>query len=121
MSETKTIIVDFDGTIAEYHGWINGGEIGKPTNGVREALRKLKDNGYKIIIQTTRTNISFRNEKDAVLEFDRVSKWLKVNKIPYDEICLEKGKPIAMFYIDDRGIRFNGNWEEITKFILGVE
>ena len=42
--------------------------------------------------------------------------WLEKNKIVYDELFF--GKPNADVTIDDRSIRFQDNWNEITEDVL---
>ena len=49
----RTIAVDFDGVIAEYDGYKGPGVLGDPRQDVREALRELRSEGWKIIIHTT--------------------------------------------------------------------
>lgn len=41
--------------------------------------------------------------------------WLKDNGVPFDELVL--GKPLADIYIDDKGIRFDGDWEELWSTV----
>jgi hypothetical protein len=36
--------------------------------------------------------------------------------IPYDEVWVETGKPIADYYIDDRGVYFS-DWDQVLKSI----
>jgi adenylylsulfate kinase len=102
------IAVDFDGVIAEYDGWKGRGIFGKPVEGVAVGLIYLRANGHKIMVYTCRS------------EIDDVEKYLKVHEIPYDFInhCpendknnLHPAKQYADVYIDDRGIRFEGKWD----------
>ena len=45
--------------------------------------------------------------------------WLEKNGIEYDEIFF--GKPNADITIDDRVVRFQDNWNEITEDLLEKE
>lgn len=107
----KVIAIDFDGVLHRYSkGW-NGGVIyDDPVKGSKEALQSLKEKGYTIYIYTGRTNSEFRHEgeSDQVIAIEN---WLNIHQIPYDKIWLD-GKPAASIYLDDRAIRFNGNWDE---------
>jgi hypothetical protein len=105
----RYICVDFDGVIADYthapKGW---GIFGHPIDGARQALVKFKQEGHVIIIYTCRNEINL------------IKEYLRVYKIPYDYINESplnnensSHKPIADVYIDDRAVRFNGNWKDI--------
>lgn len=112
-----TICVDFDGTLCdhEYPG------IGK------EALRLFRRLGYKIMIWTCRTchwhyDVFGGDPSQPTLERLHVKEmiaWLDANGIEYDEVDDgSRGKPLADFYIDDKGVRFENNWDEIMGFVL---
>ncbi len=112
----KTIICDFDGTIAE---WGKYPEPGSPTSRVKESLQELKDMGFEILISSCRTsNEMSKHPIDKEIEKRRIEEYLLKHEIPYDEV-LKTDKPIATFYIDDRAIRFNGNWQEVLEQIKG--
>ena len=116
----KAICIDFDGVIADFTDDIN--VLGKIIPGAAPALRELPSSGYKIIIHTARPA-----DKDNIARLaDYLNKW----EIPFDEINTNSDcpwpaqKPIADLYIDDRALRFNGNWQETlkeAKDILDVE
>jgi len=109
----KTIAIDFDGTLAEFGEWIGDNHIGKPIDGGRESVQRLKDEGYVIIIYTCRGNLT------------PVKEWLDKHKIPYDYLnenphqpeSISPNKMYADLYIDDRGVHHNGDWEDTLKFI----
>ena len=112
----RCIAIDFDGTIAHYKGWTGANKFGKLIDGCVEALGKIREMGYKIIIYTCRINTP------------ELEKYLKNNKVPYDAINEnlwheyqqhgDKRKVIADIYIDDRAVTFNGNWKEIPDKIF---
>ena len=109
---SKRIIVDFDGTIINNNVYPNFSE---PKPGVKEALKKLKEEGYYISIHSCRNSLELTNRpKDAQ---KLMEEYLKDNDIPFDEI-IEFSKPVADYYIDDRAIEFKDNWGEIVKRIL---
>ena len=41
--------------------------------------------------------------------------WLKKHDIAVDEVC--EHKPPALVYVDDRAVRFRGNWEDLLDEI----
>ena len=115
----QAICVDFDGVIAEFSDNIN--DFGKIIDGAGAALEKLRALGYKIIIHTTRPS-----DEDHITE---LTKYLKAHDIPFDEINTNSdskwpsAKPVADLYIDDRALRFEGNWDDTVQkaqYYLGL-
>jgi hypothetical protein len=107
----STIAVDFDGVIADYDG--RASVLGEPRRDVVQALKVLRDEGWKIVVYSCRGTEAIRA-------------YLKRNAIPFDEINpkpsnRKKGtKPRATVYWDDRAHRYSGNafedLEEIRNF-----
>jgi hypothetical protein len=116
-----TVVVDLDGTICEHRF----PAFGEPIAGAREALQRLKHAGFWIIIQTVRTSSYYRTVgmyQPEVNSPEAVRAYLERHQIPFDEIWLHD-KPVAMAYIDDRGLRLVGNrkrsnWQDIVEFLL---
>lgn len=111
----KTVCIDFDGVIHDYSkGWQGVDVFDKPIEGAAKGTMFLKSKGWTIIIFTT------RNDTPALREF------LDNNHIHYDYINYnpnqpkgsEKGKLIADVYLDDRGVRFNGDWATAVNQII---
>ncbi len=114
-----TICVDFDGTIAEKT--IDLDTFGPIIEGAREALNELKALGCRIIIYTSRTQ--------RIGNLAAMPEFLTSQGIPFDAINpihdteAPSSKPLANIYIDDRALRFEGNWAFTlanTKNILGI-
>ena len=113
-------MIDFDGPIHKFSKGSKDGTIyDEPSEGVKEVIDWLKSNGYEIVIFTSRASKSNALEYggDNKKEILKVESWLKDNDIYYDLITAEK--LAANFYIDDRAIHYNNNWDavksEITK------
>jgi DNA-binding LacI/PurR family transcriptional regulator len=109
-----TIAVDFDGVIHGYsEGYKDGSIYDDPVTGVAEAMRKMKEDGHKIYIFTTRTNKLF-HKKDQGDQIEGIKAYMKKHDIPYDKIWTF-GKPMADVFIDDRAIGFRGDWKETLE------
>lgn len=121
MSYKPTIVVDFDGTAVE-HDFPN---VGKPKDGVVEALGELRSLGFHILISSCR-NCTFH--RDDFPEghitpterkgFKAMQEALDRYGIPYDEIDDgSRGKPLGALYVDDNGFRFDNNWPAVVEFV----
>jgi hydroxymethylpyrimidine pyrophosphatase-like HAD family hydrolase len=106
------IAVDFDGTLVDHRY----PDIGNLKPGAREAMMSFKKAGHKIAIWTCRIG----KEEQAVRQF------LIQNDIPFDSINTavpgtDTGtrKIYADVYIDDKAVRFEDNWAEMKRLILG--
>jgi adenylyl-sulfate kinase len=98
----KTVAVDFDGVIADYNGWKGADSLGPPRRDVLDALRQLRQEGWKIIVHTTRGAESIRSYLiDAGVPFDQIN----------ENSDYETGgqKPVATVYWDDRAVRYSGD------------
>lgn len=111
----KTICVDFDGVIADYsEGFKGRGIFGDPIPGASVVLNTLRDEGWKIIVFTTRGEVPLLKD------------YLISNNIPFDEINknsdnpsgTNEGKPIADVYLDDRAVQFTGDWSRTYYDII---
>lgn len=107
----KTIAVDFDGVVHKYsRGRDDGTCYDEPVEGAFEAIKKLRNKGYNVVIHTARPN-----HLDG-----EVGAWL-LKHWPCDgdfgdvpEIITDH-KPVAIAYIDDRAIRFT-NWRDMLNY-----
>lgn len=108
------LCVDLDDTITDYPGWEGEGYIvvnGKPAEGVREAIDTLRNEGWLVLVHSTRCNF-----KGGVVA---TAKWLEDNGIRVDGVCFNK--PPADIYLDDKGMTFDGNWAGMLEKIRGFK
>ncbi|MBQ8051645.1 MAG: hypothetical protein IJ197_08770 [Bacteroidaceae bacterium] len=104
----KTICIDFDGVLADYSEGFQGKDVfGEMIPNADIATKVLKNNGWTIIVYTTRPVT------------DALKDWLKENKITYDHINENPDQPkdtseklMADIYLDDRAMCFRGTWNE---------
>ncbi len=106
------IAVDFDGTVVDH----DYPRIGKLKPGAKAALMAMRKAGHKIIIWTCRHGKEEREVRMFLLD----------NDIPFDTVNMpipgaDMGtrKVFADLYIDDKGIRFEDNWDELRRVIVG--
>ena len=100
----KTICLDFDGVIHSYaSGWKGITNIpDAPTIGCYSALKGMIDNGWEVVIHSTRCR-SWKGRR-------AVRKWMQKYNLP--SLKVVKHKPPAFVTLDDRAITFNGNWAD---------
>ena len=99
----KSIAIDFDGVLAHYvPGMASRDEQGLPIRYAREALKQLKQDGYSIIIWTSRPITR------------SLKSWFNDYDFPYDKIIQ---KPDCHWFVDDRAINFKGDWNETIREI----
>lgn len=107
------IAIDFDGTIVEdeYPG------IGKPRIFVFETLKKLQENGHRLILWTYRSGIRLNEAvtfcKKNGIEFYAVNKSFEEEQFDYSK----SRKIYADLFIDDRNIGGVLGWGEIYQMI----
>ena len=106
-AKTKTLAVDFDGVINGYSHWKGKGIFEEPVPGAREYLRRLADEGWVIIVYTTR--VEETAVKEYLIEHRIPFNYINFNPENIEQECGSK-KPLATVYLDDRGVRFNGDW-----------
>lgn len=99
----RTICLDFDGVLHSYRsGWC-GAEIipDPPIHGTREAVARLRQQ-YRVVVLSARCHSPEGRQA--------VTNWLERHGIAVDEVC--EHKPPAHIYVDDRAVRFRGNWDD---------
>jgi hypothetical protein len=114
-----------DATLARYDGWKGVDHIGEPLPGAQEFMEQLCRLA-NVVVFTTRTKADDeslgRNGKTKYELASLVESWLKNHDIPYHEVYVGQGKPIASAYVDDRAvsIKANPNEEDYSKALEAV-
>ena len=119
----KKLVIDLDGTLT-YLKTGSGYHDVHVNEEVAQKVREYKNNGFDIIICTSRNMRTYENSigKINAHTLPVVIDWLNINDIPFDEIHV--GKPWCGhegFYVDDKAIRPDEfvqlSYEEINKII----
>jgi len=115
----RRAMIDLDKTIHKYSQGFKNGEIYDDAfEGAKEVIDWLKQNGYEIVIFTTRASEQNAKENggDHLDQIKKVGEWLKDKGIHFDDITAEKYA--ADFYIDDKAINIsNGDWKTVLNVI----
>ncbi len=100
----KTLMIDLDGVLNNYIKYEEN-FIPEIKEGAKEFLEKLyKSSKYELVLFTTR---------DKKLSED----WLKDNKISQYFKEITNIKKTASIYLDDRALKFNGDFKETLEEI----
>lgn len=94
----KTILVDFDGVLHDYKGWVGPEErfLNPPIEKARHACHILSRD-YRLVCFTTRP-------------VEMAARWLRHYGFP--EMRVTNMKEPAFLIIDDRAICFEGQWTD---------
>lgn len=109
------IAIDFDGTIVHDRY----PEIGEPRTGAIETIKKLRKEGYQLILWTCRTGkhlaaaVAWCAERG--IRFDAINESLRYHVVKYNGS--DPRKVGADLYIDDRGLAILPDWEDIYRII----
>jgi hypothetical protein len=108
MSVEPTICLDFDGVL--YTGRWEGPESlpDPPLPGTREALEWLSDD-FRLVVHSCRC--STEQGRAAIWE------WLRGHGLSDVVSDVVQEKPLARVYVDDRGFRFEGDWEGLLQWL----
>jgi hypothetical protein len=106
-TDAPVIAFDFDGVIAQYHGFVSKEDIQEPNLEVVRTMTLLREKGCKILLYSTRGD-------------DFLKMYCEKFSVPYDYVNHRPdkegdnpGKPIANVYIDDRALNYHGQTAEV--------
>jgi hypothetical protein len=103
-----TVCLDFDGVLHSYRsGWCGSDIIpDPPVHGTRESVARLRQQ-HRVVVHSARCHTEAGRRA--------VKAWLQKHGIVVDEVC--EHKPPAHVYVDDRAVRFRGNWDDVINDI----
>lgn len=102
--KSDTLAIDFDGVIHSYkQGWTGDEPLDEPMEGVEDALKQLKSEGWTLVIMSTRNA-------------NRIRTWLEKYSLDQYFSYITNTKIPAKLYLDDRGYHFE-NWKDALVFV----
>ena len=110
------VLVDFDQTI---RGWGDLFAFYPPYEGAREFLHGLKDDGYKLVLFTSRLSSVWhasegRDPARGILEqVTYLREYCERFDLPFEQVTAEKIPSIAI--IDDKAVEFRGDWAKAKR------
>lgn len=107
MLKKKILLIDLDGVLNEYTGNFDKDYIPAIKKGARKFLIELS-NTYIIKLFTTRNKIL-------------ATKWLIDNNLDQVVDDITNVKELSYLYIDDRCIKFDGNYSNLKTQILNFK
>lgn len=121
MSRIARVAVDWDGTLTEDDRWP---EVGGWLPGAVDALKCLAEVYDEVVIYSCRVadwetdEVTPRNNEDQI---ELIENMLLDAEIPPNVYVWTRSyKPMAKAYIDNRGVRFNGNWAKTLQVLFHV-
>jgi hypothetical protein len=118
-----TVAIDLDGTILQAVDYaapiLPSGQpaLSPPMEGVQAALNILHDLGYTMLVHTARFADAL-GAMDRAAARDEIAEHLQAHGMGdmFDDIVVGP-KPIADYYIDDKAVKFEGDWTDVLRQI----
>jgi hypothetical protein len=108
MAVKQTVILDFDGVIHSYTSGWQGPAVcnDPPTDGAKQAVAALREL-YRVVVCSSRCH------QEGGIE--AVRDYLRRHDIVVDDVSNDK--PPHIVVVDDRALRFNGDWDYVLNNI----
>ena len=119
-----TVAIDLDGTLAEKDGPFDINHIPDPCPEARDFLTDVRQYA-DVLIYTCRCNAELNKPEAPSLLRKRVVTWLEEHDLPYGDVWIGQGKPIACAYVDDRAVyasphTLRGDYMDVSEAIWGL-
>lgn len=98
MPSPKTVALDFDGVLHSYQHGFDMRRLDPPEPGALEFVQKLIDEGYKVVVYSTRA----KTEEGRRV----IINWLHAYGFPHLAMGISPDKPPAIAYVDDRAVPY---------------
>lgn len=110
----RTVAVDFDGVLHPYTaGWVGSVPADEPPiEGAREFLIWLRDNGFEVVVFSTRAD-----HEDGLVG---ILGWLHKHRLVVYVKRVTHEKVPAIAYVDDRAVPYHGDWLTVVDGVLAL-
>jgi hypothetical protein len=102
------IALDFDSVLHQYSKWTGPTPEEPPVAGAQEFVRSLVDDGFEVVVFSHRAATTAG--KEGIIE------WLVEYGFPAMDVS--DRKPPAEVFVDDRAVRFEGDFDATYAFIV---
>jgi hypothetical protein len=102
-SYRRDVVVDLDDTLCRMPQPFAAHVYGEPMPGAVDAVRALREQGRKVVVHTARDHS----------EHDGIAAHLSACGITVDSVVC--GKPSGTLYVDDKALRFTGDWQAVLR------
>jgi hypothetical protein len=102
VAKGKVVALDFDGVL---HSYLTRSErpVDAPVPGAHALVSGLQERGASLVVFTARERL------------EHVEAWLRQHGFPALKVV--NVKPRASLYVDDRGLRYDGNPKTVLDFV----
>ncbi len=114
----KTIAVDWDGTMVEYHGYQGAGVFGPQIPTMVARVHQWVSDGYEVIIFTSRVSVE-HDPDEVIANCKAIDLALRKMGLPLLQITANKYIRITEFW-DDRAIGLERNTGRVRNENLGT-
>jgi hypothetical protein len=100
---SRRLCLDFDGVLHRYsRGWTGDEPEEEPVDGALDFVRMAQGAGYDVVVHSRRPT-------------EPIKRWLA--KYGFPALDISELKPAALLYLDDRGMRFDGDFSAVSQYL----
>ena len=103
----RTIAVDWDGTLVEYHGYKGPDSFGPSIPAMVKRVKGWLKEGHEVLIFTTRVSVE-HEPSNVIAALEAIENRLMDMGLPSLQVTANKYTRISKFY-DDRAVRVERN------------
>jgi hypothetical protein len=106
--EVPIVCVDLNGVLDSYTGWKHADHWDPPRPGAHAFLQRLVEQGFAVVVFTTRHHVQAR-------------RWLREHGLLTYVSAVTRRKPPAHVFVDDRAVCFRGSFEETLERVANFK